>query len=63
MFLDTAQCTGVREIRTISNLFWVDTDLRKLHMVFEKGENEQLILHKAHVLFIKRSIKDLQIHV
>ena len=63
MFLDTVQCTGVREIWTISNLFWVDTDLRKLYMVFEKGEHEQLILHKAHVIFVKRSITDLQIHI
>jgi hypothetical protein len=63
MFLDTVQCTGVREIWTISSSFWVDTDLRKLHMVFEKEGIEQLILHKTHVIFVKRSITDLQIHV
>ena len=55
-----SQWTGVRDIRTISNLFWVDTDLRKLYMVFEKEENKQLILHKAHVILAKRSITDLQ---
>ena len=32
-------------------------------MVFEKEEKEQLILHKAHVIFVKRCITDLQIHV
>ena len=56
MFLETVQCTGGRDIWTISSLFWVYMDLRKLHMVFEKGKNEQLILHKG-------SITDLQIHV
>lgn len=32
-------------------------------MVFGKEEYEQLILHKAHVIFVKRSFTDLQIHV
>ena len=32
-------------------------------MVFEKEENEQLIIHKAHVIFVTKSITDLQIHV
>ena len=32
-------------------------------MVFGKEGKEQLILHKAHVIFVKKSITDLQMHV